>query len=141
MLPGCHGVSLGAGSDTPASQQLGTEYNPLIERMNKLEAAISQMDIGQYGYCCDCEEKISEQRLERDPAAQRCRVLSNPEMIKVEEQQEKSTIKQYFYKMDNNKQRYPTLKLLDPPAGRSSGPAGGDGAAERAIFAPTTHMN
>jgi ATP-independent RNA helicase DbpA len=40
------------------------------------------------------------------------RVLSNPEMIKVEEQQEKSTIKQYFYKMDNNKQRYPTLKLL-----------------------------
>jgi RNA polymerase-binding transcription factor DksA len=40
--------------------------------MNKLEAAISQIDIGQYGYCCDCEEKISEQRLERDPAAQRC---------------------------------------------------------------------
>ena len=40
------------------------------------------------------------------------RVLSNPEMIKVEEEQEKSTIKQYFYKMDNNKQRYPTLKLL-----------------------------
>jgi len=40
------------------------------------------------------------------------RVLKNPEMIKVEEEQEKSTIKQYFYKMDNNKQRYPTLKLL-----------------------------
>jgi RNA polymerase-binding transcription factor DksA len=55
-----------------AAQQLGNEYNPLIERMNKLEAAISQIDIGQYGYCCDCEEKISEQRLERDPAAQRC---------------------------------------------------------------------
>ena len=48
-----------------AAQQLGTEYNPLIERMNKLEA-------GQYGYCCDCEEKISAQRLEQDPAAQRC---------------------------------------------------------------------
>jgi len=40
------------------------------------------------------------------------RVLKNPEMIKVEEKQAKSTIKQYFYKMDNNKQRYPTLKLL-----------------------------
>jgi len=40
------------------------------------------------------------------------RVLKNPEMIKVEEEQAKSTIKQYFYKMDNNKQRYPTLKLL-----------------------------
>lgn len=55
-----------------AAQQLGNEYNPLIERMSKLEAAISQMDIGQYGYCCDCEEKISKQRLEHDPAAQRC---------------------------------------------------------------------
>ena len=40
------------------------------------------------------------------------RVLSNPVMVKVEEEQAKSTIKQYFYKMDNNKQRYPTLKLL-----------------------------
>ncbi|MBA6409032.1 ATP-dependent RNA helicase DbpA [Pseudoalteromonas sp. 5Ae-yellow] len=40
------------------------------------------------------------------------RVLKKPEMVKVEEEQAKSTIKQYFYKMDNNKQRYPTLKLL-----------------------------
>ncbi|TMN60831.1 ATP-dependent RNA helicase DbpA, partial [Pseudoalteromonas sp. S1727] len=40
------------------------------------------------------------------------RVLSNPAMVKVEEEQEKSTIKQYFYKMDNNKQRFNTLKLL-----------------------------
>ncbi len=40
------------------------------------------------------------------------RVLKNPEMVKVEEEQAKSTIKQYFYKLDNNKQRYPTLKLL-----------------------------
>ena len=40
------------------------------------------------------------------------RVLSNPEMIKVEEEQTKSTIKQYFYKLDNNKQRFNTLKLL-----------------------------
>ncbi|MEL0656804.1 ATP-dependent RNA helicase DbpA [Pseudoalteromonas issachenkonii] len=40
------------------------------------------------------------------------RVLKNPEVVKVEEEQAKSTIKQYFYKMDNNKQRYPTLKLL-----------------------------
>ena len=55
-----------------AAQQLGTEYNPLIERMTKLEAAVSQIDIGQYGYCCDCEERISAQRLELDPAAQRC---------------------------------------------------------------------
>lgn len=40
------------------------------------------------------------------------RVLKTPETIKVEEEQAKSTIKQYFYKMDNNKQRYSTLKLL-----------------------------
>ncbi|MGO2075052.1 MAG: ATP-dependent RNA helicase DbpA, partial [Pseudoalteromonas sp.] len=40
------------------------------------------------------------------------RVLSNPVIVKVEEEQEKSTIKQYFYKMENNKQRFNTLKLL-----------------------------
>lgn len=55
-----------------AAEQLGTEYNPLIERMTKLEAAISQMEIGQYGYCCDCEEEISQQQLTLDPATQRC---------------------------------------------------------------------
>jgi len=55
-----------------AAEKLGPEYEAHIERMTKLEAAISQIEIGQYGYCCDCEEKISDQRLEQDPASQRC---------------------------------------------------------------------
>jgi RNA polymerase-binding transcription factor DksA len=56
-----------------ATEKLGPEYSQLIERMTKLEAAVSQIDIGQYGYCCDCEEKISARQLEQDPATQRCK--------------------------------------------------------------------
>ncbi|TMO32435.1 ATP-dependent RNA helicase DbpA, partial [Pseudoalteromonas sp. S4488] len=40
------------------------------------------------------------------------RVLSIPEMIKVEEEQTKSTIKHYFYMLDNYKQRFNRLKLV-----------------------------
>jgi len=56
-----------------AEKQLGSEYSELILRLEKLEAAICQIEIGQYGYCCDCEEKIDAQRLLADPANQRCR--------------------------------------------------------------------
>jgi RNA polymerase-binding transcription factor DksA len=55
-----------------AAEKLGPEYALLISRMTKLEAALSQIEIGQYGYCCDCEEKISTESLELDPATQRC---------------------------------------------------------------------
>lgn len=54
------------------ANKVGPEYQPLIARLNTLEAALSQIEIGQYGYCCDCEEKIDEQTLNLDPAAQRC---------------------------------------------------------------------
>ncbi|BDF94774.1 MULTISPECIES: TraR/DksA family transcriptional regulator [Pseudoalteromonas] len=53
-------------------KQLGTEYKESITRLEKLEAAVCQIDIGQYGYCCDCEEKIDSQRLNADPTVQRC---------------------------------------------------------------------
>lgn len=52
--------------------KVGPEYQLLIGRLDTLEAAISQIEIGQYGYCCDCEKKIDEQTLKLDPAAQRC---------------------------------------------------------------------
>lgn len=55
------------------ANNLGTEYQILISRLEKLEAALCQIDIGQYGYCCDCEEKIDDERLLADPASQRCR--------------------------------------------------------------------
>ena len=50
-----------------STRKLGPEYALLISRMTKLEAAVSQIEIGQYGYCCDCEEKISAKSLEQDP--------------------------------------------------------------------------
>lgn len=53
-------------------QKLGPEYTPLINRMIQLEAAISQIEIGQYGYCCDCEQELPSALLEKDPATQRC---------------------------------------------------------------------
>lgn len=46
---------------------------PLIQRLIELEAAIAQFEIGQYGYCADCEEQIELVLLERDPATQRCK--------------------------------------------------------------------
>ncbi len=55
------------------ANNLGSEYQILIARIEKLEAALCQIDIGQYGYCCDCEEKIDDERLLADPASQRCR--------------------------------------------------------------------
>lgn len=54
-------------------KQLGSEYRALIMRLEKLEAAVCQIEIGQYGYCCDCEEKIDAQRLLADPTNQRCK--------------------------------------------------------------------
>lgn len=55
---------------------LGPEYQTLVNRMTKLEAAISQIEIGQYGYCCDCEEAISEEQLKQDPTTQRCEMCA-----------------------------------------------------------------
>ena len=59
-----------------ATYHLGPEYQTLVNRLTELEAAISQIDIGQYGYCCDCEEAISERLLKKDPATQRCEMCA-----------------------------------------------------------------
>lgn len=51
---------------------------PELEQKNhRLElvlAALSQMDIGLYGLCSDCEAKIQRELLLQDPARQRCDV-------------------------------------------------------------------
>lgn len=77
---GYHQQLLSQLSETPpadwlelTSNKLGPEYQILISRLEKLEAALCQINIGQYGYCCDCEEKIDDERLLADPASQRCR--------------------------------------------------------------------
>jgi len=38
----------------------------------RLQAALSRMDEGDYGYCDDCGEEIAPGRLRLDPAATRC---------------------------------------------------------------------
>ncbi|QTL35143.1 MULTISPECIES: TraR/DksA C4-type zinc finger protein [Pseudoalteromonas] len=55
-----------------ASDRICPGQFPNFERLVKVEAAICQMDIGQFGYCCDCEKKIEDTLLAVDPAAQRC---------------------------------------------------------------------
>ncbi|WP_440053537.1 conjugal transfer protein TraR [Pseudoalteromonas sp. T1lg65] len=64
---------------TPASnwldvvaEKLNPEQFPQYARMMKVEAALCQMDIGQFGFCCDCEQQIDTEQLAKDPATQRC---------------------------------------------------------------------
>lgn len=42
-------------------------------RLEKLEAALSQIQIGMYGNCADCEAPIEKYLLDIDPARQRCK--------------------------------------------------------------------
>lgn len=48
----------------------------MSHRLDSVQAALSQMDIGLYGVCCDCERKIEPERLVNDPAEQRCQRCS-----------------------------------------------------------------
>ncbi|AOT09069.1 RNA polymerase-binding protein DksA [Pseudoalteromonas luteoviolacea] len=45
---------------------------PSYQRLVQIEAALCQIDIGQFGFCCDCEKEIEDKLLEQDPATQRC---------------------------------------------------------------------
>ena len=53
-------------------EKINPEQFPQYDRLMKVEAALCQMDIGQFGYCCDCEQAIEPELLEQDPAAHRC---------------------------------------------------------------------
>lgn len=44
----------------------------LAERRRKVEAAISRMDAGAYGLCCQCRDTIETKRHEADPATVFC---------------------------------------------------------------------
>ncbi|AXT30885.1 conjugal transfer protein TraR [Pseudoalteromonas tunicata] len=52
--------------------KVSPHFNELIAKLNRIEAALCQFDIGQFGYCADCEEIIELARLENDPTEQRC---------------------------------------------------------------------
>ena len=42
------------------------------QALQQIAAALQRIDSGDYGYCQQCDEPISEQRLEVDPAAMLC---------------------------------------------------------------------
>jgi DnaK suppressor protein len=54
------------------ANKLSPEHLPRYNRLVQLEAALCQIDIGQYGYCCDCEQELDVVQLEHDAATQRC---------------------------------------------------------------------
>lgn len=41
-------------------------------RLEQIQAALSQMDMGLFGLCCDCDARIERDLLLLDPARQRC---------------------------------------------------------------------
>jgi DnaK suppressor protein len=51
---------------------LTPELKIKASRLEALLAAVSLMDMGLYGLCCDCEHRIERELLLQDPARQRC---------------------------------------------------------------------
>lgn len=51
---------------------LTPELKMKASRLEALLAAVSLMDMGLYGLCCDCEHRIERELLLQDPARQRC---------------------------------------------------------------------
>ena len=43
------------------------------ETLNKINDALSRLELGDYGYCFDCGEEIAEKRLRALPFAVRCK--------------------------------------------------------------------
>lgn len=67
--------SVGRLSRMDAMQQQAMAKNRqvrLAERLRKVAAAISRMDAGTYGLCCQCRDRIETVRLEADPATVFC---------------------------------------------------------------------
>ncbi|WEM43091.1 conjugal transfer protein TraR [Photobacterium sp. DA100] len=44
----------------------------LAVRMERVDAAVCSVKLGMYGLCVDCEEEITLEDLEQDPAQPRC---------------------------------------------------------------------
>lgn len=46
-------------------------------RLQRIDAAIRRLEIGDYGYCVTCDEEIAPERLEIDPTAFMCVACAN----------------------------------------------------------------
>ena len=55
--------------------------NSRVTRLNKVEAALCQFNLGVYGFCADCEDKISLSKLEKDPTEQRCKLCAEKSAV------------------------------------------------------------
>ena len=47
--------------------------NAEMQEFRTIEAALARVTDGEYGYCVDCGDKISEERLDVLPATPKCR--------------------------------------------------------------------
>ncbi|MBN8445255.1 MAG: hypothetical protein J0M22_07265 [Gammaproteobacteria bacterium] len=63
---------------------LTPELENRSRRLELVQAALSQMDMGLYGLCSDCESRIERELLMADPARQRCAAC---EKVHVEQKQ------------------------------------------------------
>ena len=47
------------------------------DTLHRIEAALARLDAGEYGWCADCGEEISDRRLAALPFATRCRACES----------------------------------------------------------------
>lgn len=66
-----------------AVSKINPNQFPRFQRLLELEAALCQIDIGQFGYCCDCETKLELIELTKDPAKQRCSICEEKKRKKL----------------------------------------------------------
>mgnify|MGYP000529989438 CR=1 FL=1 len=62
------------------------ELHPIVKSLDKVEASLSQMEMGLYGLCADCERPIHQDILFRNPSHQRCdschqQYVENPDAL------------------------------------------------------------
>ncbi|MFB2801648.1 TraR/DksA C4-type zinc finger protein [Shewanella seohaensis] len=69
---GAHYANLSLGELIDRLAQSHLAEHPLFCRLNRLDAAFCQLDLGLYGLCSDCETEIEAERLTQDPTEQRC---------------------------------------------------------------------
>jgi DnaK suppressor protein len=67
---------LDAGESSEVDIQEDIEFALIqmkAETLNKIDEALARLEDGKYGYCFECGEEISEQRLRALPFAVRCK--------------------------------------------------------------------
>ena len=61
------------GIQASESREIGFATRELVlERVNRLSAALDRMNAGEYGACVECDEQISPARLQALPEVQTC---------------------------------------------------------------------